>query len=302
MDLEPEFDLVAGRLARDAARHKLRHDRAQLRHRGFVFEPFSVVARPVRLAELELDDDDELIIIERGGIERGFLARELTYHHVAQGELAGHRYALHFCVISSAAIGLTPVLDGALLELGASGMSNGMSVVADTQTGSHWELMTGEAFTGPLRGRKLETWPVRMTSVGAARIERPQLRISRSGVSSIQARMVQNRWPRAIDEDAALPSFAYASMTGGLDPRLPLATLGLAVLSDDERPVFYPMSAISSDDELVGVVGRRVVLLRRGRDGLPRARWADRRGLEPRQLLTRWYAFSLTFPGCEIGC
>jgi len=38
----------------------------------------------------------ELIAFERGGMHRAFLAREMAYHHVAQGELAGEPYLVSF--------------------------------------------------------------------------------------------------------------------------------------------------------------------------------------------------------------
>jgi hypothetical protein len=70
--------------------------RSLLRKKGFIFEPFSVPARGLPLAGVRMPADTELIRFSRGGQSRALLAREMAYHHVAQGELAGHRYLISF--------------------------------------------------------------------------------------------------------------------------------------------------------------------------------------------------------------
>jgi len=67
-----------------------------LRKRGFLFEPFPVPERGIPLASLQLEGDTELIVFSRAGEARALLAREMAYHHVAQGELAGHAYLVSF--------------------------------------------------------------------------------------------------------------------------------------------------------------------------------------------------------------
>ena len=44
----------------------------------------------------KLRDDEELLLFERGGQTRALLLREMAYHHVAQGELAGEPYLVTF--------------------------------------------------------------------------------------------------------------------------------------------------------------------------------------------------------------
>ena len=74
-------------------------DRGRLivfKKRGFLFEPFRFPRHSIPLANTRLDISTELIIVERGGINRAFLAREMTHHHVAQGELAEEPYLVSF--------------------------------------------------------------------------------------------------------------------------------------------------------------------------------------------------------------
>ena len=64
--------------------------------KGFLFEPFRFTKQSVLLAKARLKADTELIVVERGGMYRAFLAREMAHHHVAQGELAGEPYLVSF--------------------------------------------------------------------------------------------------------------------------------------------------------------------------------------------------------------
>jgi len=64
--------------------------------RGFAFEPFRVPAEGTFLANIDLPVDLELITFSRGGEARALVAREMAYHHVAQGELGGQPYLVSF--------------------------------------------------------------------------------------------------------------------------------------------------------------------------------------------------------------
>jgi len=43
-----------------------------------------------------LGNDVELLVVDRGGEGRALLMREVSYHHVAQGRLAGEPYVVSF--------------------------------------------------------------------------------------------------------------------------------------------------------------------------------------------------------------
>ena len=67
-----------------------------LSRNGFAFEPFQVPARGIPLEKLSLPPDLELIVLARSGERRALIAREMAYHHVAQGVLAGEPYLVSF--------------------------------------------------------------------------------------------------------------------------------------------------------------------------------------------------------------
>jgi len=64
--------------------------------KGFAFEPFQVPANGVQLDRLKLPPDLELIVFSRNGRRRALIAREMAYHHVAQGALDGEPYLVSF--------------------------------------------------------------------------------------------------------------------------------------------------------------------------------------------------------------
>jgi hypothetical protein len=64
--------------------------------KGFAFPPFQVPLQGVSLSSLNLPADLELILFTRGGSTRALVAREMAFHHVAQGELDGHPYLVSF--------------------------------------------------------------------------------------------------------------------------------------------------------------------------------------------------------------
>jgi len=70
--------------------------KAWLPRRGFLFHPFTVDGKGVLLASASLSADTELILFERDGQVRALLAREMAYHHAAQGELAGLPFLVTF--------------------------------------------------------------------------------------------------------------------------------------------------------------------------------------------------------------
>jgi hypothetical protein len=60
------------------------------------FPRFVAPADGKRLSSLKLPDHEELLVVERGGVRRGFLMRQAGWHHAIQGELAGEPYVVSF--------------------------------------------------------------------------------------------------------------------------------------------------------------------------------------------------------------
>lgn len=76
---------------------RIDRSRAKLKKFGFQFAPLR--PRPeagATLSTARLHDNVELIVFERRGARRALVAREMAYHHVAQGVLADEPYLVSF--------------------------------------------------------------------------------------------------------------------------------------------------------------------------------------------------------------
>jgi len=177
----------------------------------------------------------------------------------------------------------------------AGGLYNGLVLLIDDETRSHWDHVTGEAIHGPLKGKVLDVWHTPITNVRTALAEDPQLELSTSTLRlwwRVFSWISKPLWGR---EKGFIPPFFRRTM-GAADDRLPEHTRGLGVVVD-RRARFYPMSAIGDGvRDLWGERSLRIWI--DDRDGAPRAEWED--GGAPMQLFARWYGFARTYPECGV--
>ena len=260
--------------------------------------PRFVVAHTEPLRDAQLDPKDDLLIARRGDESTAFSVNQLAFHHVAQGTLAGQPFAIIYCVVCDAGIGVTPVIDGQTLHLSAGGLSNGVVLARDDETGSYWDV-TGEAVAGPLAGRHLETFAIDRTNVGAALADEPELPIALSVMGGYGT-----WWSRCVtyvtrDADGYMPYYFRKTLKPA-DPRREELELGLGLVVDGEAR-FYPASELATlaVDQVAQSFGSGRVTLSKSHDGQT---WsaAGSDGSRPFQVWGRWYGFSSTFPGCDV--
>jgi hypothetical protein len=74
---------------------KMRFDgrRAMLK-RPDLFSRFAVPQTATQLSMMHLPDREQLLVFARAGEKRALLVRQMAYHHVAQGELAGEPFLI----------------------------------------------------------------------------------------------------------------------------------------------------------------------------------------------------------------
>jgi hypothetical protein len=268
-------------------------ERAWLRGPDF-FPRFIMPDHGEPLAETRLGSDVELVVVERGGECRALVTRELSHPHMAQGTLGGEPWLVSFWGVCNSGVGLTPVIDGREHHFSAGGLYDGLVLLIDDQSESYWNHITGEALHGPLKGHRLEAWPIDYTTVGAAR-DRPGLELVRVPIRSVTAFAMRWLHRRKIGTRGFVPLPFRKTMVRG-DDRLPEMTQGVGVLLDKSAR-FYPVNRLATPvEDHLGNRALNVSLDPHSR--VPRARWAD--GSLPMQLFTRWYGFSASFPGCEI--
>lgn len=261
-----------------------------------MFRPFYPDAEPVPLAAAGLERDAEILVFELNGIRAAFDLVQMCYHHIAQGKLNGRDFIVSFCGVCNSAMGFYPEIDGVVHRFRPNGLYNGLIMLRDDETGTYWNHISGEAMYGPLLGRQLTSFPVELTTVQA------ELDRSKStGIFLSKLRFFNRLFTRIfhrgrkIDGRGHIPWFFYPNMQKQ-DKRLAKLEQGLGVIIND-RGKFYPVKHIKTGitDEFQG---QQLTLSVDETDKVPRAIAAD--GSRPIQLLTRWYGFSLTYPGCEV--
>jgi len=182
-------------------------------------------------------------------------------------------------------------------------MVNGLSVMRDEETNSLWDHVSGECFEGPLEGKRLEFWSVSLTDAGTELAAHPDavllLSDHRSFISTVMAKIAAPFLSFRNKKALLFPRFRK-TMHAQVDPRLPEGEQGLGLRDEQDRAKFYPLARIPAGGTVEDKwLGRKVIITRNASDGVAHAVWA-RGGEPPKQLLTRWYGFSFTYPDCEI--
>lgn len=180
------------------------------------------------------------------------------------------------------------------------GYANGLAVMADEETRTLWDHITGEAFEGPLNGKTLATWPMFITTVAAELAQHPDTVLHLSSYRSLgQWFMGFVNRQQKLEANGFIPPPFYRSMATPIDPRLPKLTQGLGVIVEGQTK-YYPLNTIAKGDHIDETWGEHTLRIeRRAADGMLTARWLDSDEL-PMQLMTRWYGFAFTYPDCAI--
>ena len=208
-----------------------------------------------------------------------------------------------------------------------------MSLLADHQTGSYWDHITGECVHGPLKGRKLDLEPLRHMRTDQALAQFPDARIASSRMLlpfGLVAR-IMDIYGKLLGKGRFVPPMLLRTM-GVEDQRRARMDLGLGVWSDGASR-YYPLEILKARG---GVLfdrfdGREMLIYLDSISGTPtplfvdvqEAEWEgedlrldnggairngrlyDANGVElpverPLHLFNRWFGFSLTFPKCEV--
>ncbi len=187
-------------------------------------------------------------------------------------------------------------------HFGVCGLANGLAVMRDEESESLWDHITGECFDGPLDGQQLEFWPVQLSNVTAEVSRHPETLLLKSNYRSPKSAVMGllSRRIKVGAEGTMLAPHFRSSMSSDIDPRLPEGAQGLGLITDTNEGKFYPSSAIPKGEAIEDVwLGRPVRIDHDALDGSLSATWTDT-GELPMQLMSRWYGFSFTYPGCAI--
>jgi hypothetical protein len=236
-------------------------------------------------------------------------------------------------VICNTGIGLIPSVDGAVHTFTEQGLYDGLFLMYDVESGSHWNHMTGEAVRGPLKGTTLPIENVFHTSVGQVLQESPDAQVAWSEHPAALQRSGDGGGTlgRLLGRITGVPDMFPATM-GEEDSRRDRMEMGIGIWKGDlaryyplpvvrewdnivfddfggERVlVYYDPSAFALMAELTDASGASwdgsVLMLSNGdriEDGILYGPDGERKERNrPLQVFTRWYGFSLTFPEPQI--
>ncbi len=258
------------------------------------FSPWHVDHQPNTLKNVRLEDSEELVIVNLGGHEYGFLKRELVYHHIIQGKLDGTDFLMTFCGVCNAGALFDPRIDGVVHRFREIGVYNGLQIFQDDETKSLWNHLTGECLHGALEGKRLPLFgSPGMSTYGLALKSDPDFPLFISGKAKV-FRAIMNFVIKVIlgeNNKNWLPPH-FEKTLPKLDDRLPKMTMGLALKTGDTASIrFFPVALLKGKSFLtVDGAEYDVSFI----EGVPTIQSKD--GSMPFQLFTRWYAFSLTYP------
>jgi hypothetical protein len=185
-----------------------------------------------------------------------------------------------------------------LHHFGVVGVTNGLSIMMDTETHTLWDHISGEAFEGHLKGTFLKTWSILFSTAAAEFSSRPDTQLFISNYRSPLLWLMGFALTfMGINKHGFLAPNFHFSMSRPINPRLPKLSQRLGVIVR-KHAKYYPMDSIREDKVIKeDWKGRKMVIKRK--KGIPRAVWEDN-GEMSMQLLSRWYGFSFTYPECEI--
>ncbi len=182
---------------------------------------------------------------------------------------------------------------------GVNGIVNGLAVMVDQETNSQWDHITGEAFAGPLEGKRLDVWPISMSTNQVERERDSGLMVIRQSYKWTFKRFWQSvPWYHYDSNRMHFPPGFRRSFSSAVDERLPAFEQGLGIIEGNNAR-FYPFRVIPSSSVLHDQwLGKSLSIEKES--GITPQAWWDEKDLIPMQLLTRWYGFSFTYPECSI--
>lgn len=108
------------------------------------------------------------------GAARSYPHRILDFHELANDTLGGEPVALANCTLCRTGMLFSRKVGDRVLDFKTSGLLwNSNKVMVDTQTGSLWRQLTGEAIAGELKGTVLDVFPMTVTLYGEWIAEHP---------------------------------------------------------------------------------------------------------------------------------
>ncbi|MFK7904546.1 MAG: DUF3179 domain-containing (seleno)protein [Chitinophagales bacterium] len=282
----------------------------------------------------ELKEDSVLLVFKVGSKHLAFSKHKMAFHHIAQGEVNNSSFMVTFCVICNSGMVLNPVVNNKMLHFYIAGVYNGMLVMADKETESHWDHITGVCLSGKHKGYQLEILQSHQILTPKEVLEQyPDCLYGKEKMNFIQKMFAKfaNLKANTSGKGFLPPGFRASMLT--IDDRLPEMEMGLGVW-EGKTARFYPLQMIKDNGNYLfdGFRDKELLIYISPTTHTPSAMYLEEitnasfggdkltfsngnyiqggnlyssEGVrlevnEPNCLFLRWYGFVSTFPNCEI--
>lgn len=112
-----------------------------------------------------LRDTDRVLGVTVDGLAKAYPVKILNYHEIVNDRFGELPVAVTFCPLCGSGVAFDARVNGEAREFGVSGLLYNSDVLMyDRASDSLWSQILGQAVTGPARGTKLRTVPVRHTT------------------------------------------------------------------------------------------------------------------------------------------
>jgi hypothetical protein len=106
-------------------------------------------------AENTLTDSSLVVAVSHNMEAKAYPIRYIQYHHQVRDTIAGKPIMVTYCNVCRTGRVFEPVVDGKQESFRLVGMDHFNAMFEDESTKSWWRQATGEAITGPLKGKAL---------------------------------------------------------------------------------------------------------------------------------------------------
>ena len=139
---------------------------------NFVMAADGMFKQPKTITMLDVKankvDKNRLVIgVVQGDKARAYPIQFLGYHHFVYDDIDGKDILVTYCTVCRTGRVYSPTVNGTKAQFRLVGMDHFNAMLEDASTKSWWQQATGEAVTGPLKGKQLPEIHSTQTSLAA---------------------------------------------------------------------------------------------------------------------------------------
>lgn len=106
-------------------------------------------------SENRVNDSSLVVCVYQNGVAKGYPVQFIAYHHQIQDTVGGIPLIITYCNVCRTGRAYEPIVNGHHEVFRLVGMDHFNAMFEDATSKSWWRQSTGEAITGPLKGKQL---------------------------------------------------------------------------------------------------------------------------------------------------